>query len=260
MKAKGLDSTFDQDKKGGVMILICSQRIGSTKHSSALQKWSEGIWIAAAPLRFFGVPFGTRMTVIRLSDDSLLLRSPIHISPSLRSELALLGSVKHIVSPNKLHHLFLDAAVAMYPDAKLYVPPGLVEKCPELAYGTPLTDTAPDSWAGLMEQLVVRGSNKMQELVFFHHRSQTLIVADLCENFGRHSPLLTRAVAWLARMHGRPRMPPDWQLSFRDHDARRASFEHLLSWDFDRVILAHGALLPTQAKQILQRQYAWALI
>jgi Domain of unknown function (DUF4336) len=161
--------------------------------------------IAEAPLRFFGIPFGSRMTVVRLDDGTLLLHSPIHLSQSLRSELDLLGPVKHIVSPNKLHHLFLEAAVGTYSEAKLYVPPGLVEKRPEFSYGALLTDRAPDFWAGVLEQLVVRGSRFMQEIVFFHHRSRTLIVADLCENFGRHSPLLTRVVAWFARMYGRPR-------------------------------------------------------
>lgn len=226
---------------------------------SALQEWSDGIWIAEAPLRFFGIPFGTRMTVVRLDDGSLLLHSPIHISPSLRSELDLLGSVKHIVSPNKLHYLFLDTAIATYPDATLYVPLELAKKRPEFSYGTLLTDEIPDAWAGVMEQLIVRGSNSMQEVVFFHPRSRTLIVADLCENFGRHSPLLTQIMAWFARMYGRPRMPRDWQITFQDHEARRASFERLLKWDFDRVILAHGALLPSQAKPIFQREYAWAL-
>jgi hypothetical protein len=54
-------------------------------------------------------------------------------------------------------------------------------------------------------------------------------------------------------------MPPDWQLSFRDHAARRTSFTKLLAWDFDRVILAQGALLTAGAKPVLQREYAWAL-
>jgi Domain of unknown function (DUF4336) len=226
---------------------------------SDLREWSDGVWIAEAPLRFYGIPFGTRMTVLRLDDGSLLLHSPIHLSPGLQSEINLLGPVKHIVSPNKLHHMFLGAAMATYPAARLHVPPGLVEKRPEFSYGTPLTDEVPEFWAGVSEQLVVRGSSFMQEVVFFHHRSRTLIVADLCENFGRYSPLLTRIVAWIFRMYGRPRMPPDWQLSFRDHVARRTSFSRLLAWDFDRVILAHGALLYSGARPIFQREYAWAL-
>lgn len=223
------------------------------------QKWADDIWIAEAPLRFFGVPFGTRMTVIRLDDGSVLLHSPINIPPSLQTRIDQIGPVKHIVSPNKLHHLFLGAAMAMFPDARLYVPPGLTDKRPGFSHGILLTDHAPPDWAGTMEQLVVRGSNRMQEVVFWHRPSHTLVVADLCEHFGRHSPLLTRLVARVTRMYDRPRMPLDWQLTFRDHETRRTTFSRLLGWDFDRVILAHGALLRSGAKQLFQREYAWAL-
>jgi Domain of unknown function (DUF4336) len=225
-----------------------------------LQKWSDSVWIAGAPLRFFGIPFGSRMTVLRVADGSLLLHSPISLSPRLRTQLDSLGPVRHIVSPNKLHHLFLGEALAAYPEARLYVPPGLRERRPEFSGGELLTDVPPRSWGGVLEQIVVRGSRIMQEVVFFHALSRTLIVADLCENFGRHSPLLTRVIARVSRMYGRPRMPPDWQFSFRDRRARRLSFERLFAWDFDRVILAHGALLTAGAKPIFRKEYAWALI
>jgi hypothetical protein len=227
---------------------------------SDLKEWADGVWIAEAPLRFFGVPLGTRMTVVRLPDGSLLLHSPIELSPRLRAQVDSLGPVQHIVSPNKLHHLFLGAAFAAYPAARLYAPPGLVEKRPVFAGAELLSDEAPAAWQGVLEPLVVRGSFLMQEVVFLHPKSRTLVVADLCENFGPHSPWLTRVVARLGRMYDRPRMPPDWRYTFRDRAARRASFERLLGWDFDRVILAHGALLTTGAGPLFQREYAhWAL-
>lgn len=224
-----------------------------------LREWADGIWIAEAPLRFHGIPFGARMTVVRLADASLLLHSPIALSPALRARLDPLGAVRHIVAPNKLHHLYLGAALTAYPQARLYLPPGLAAKRPEFGAGEPLADSPPAAWAAVLDQLVVRGSRAMQEVVFLHRASRTLIVADLCEHFGAHSPPLTRAVARIARMYARPRMPPDWQWSFSDHAARRASFERLLGWDFDRVILAHGALLTSGAKAVFWREYAWAL-
>lgn len=224
-----------------------------------LREWADGIWIAEAPLRFHGIPFGARMTVVRLADASLLLHSPIALSSTLRARLDALGAVRHIVAPNKLHHLYLGAALTAYPQARLYLPPGLAAKRPEFGAGEPLADSPPAAWAAVLDQLVVRGSRAMQEVVFLHRASRTLIVADLCEHFGAHSPPLTRAVARIARMYARPRMPPDWQWSFSDHAARRASFERLLGWDFDRVILAHGALLTSGAKAVFRREYAWAL-
>lgn len=227
--------------------------------ATTLHPWSAGVWIAEAPLRFYGIEFGTRMTVVRLGDGALLLHSPIPLPPRLREEIDALGPVRHVVSPNKLHHLYLGEALAAFPQAHLYVPPGLARKCPQFADAEPLTDAAPAAWGGVLEPLVVRGSAAMQEVVFFHAASRTLIVADLCEHFGRHSPPLTRGVARIARMYGRPRMPPDWQATFRDRAARRASFERLLAWDFDRVILAHGALLEAGAKTVFEREYAWAV-
>ncbi len=105
----------------------------------------------------------------------------------------------------------------------------------------------------------MRGSRIMQEVVFLHRPSRTLVVGDLCEYFGAHSPWLTRIVARLGRMYERPRMPPDWQASFRDRAATRASFEGLLAWDFDRVILAHGRLIVSGGRALFEREYRWAL-
>ena len=224
-----------------------------------LESWAEGVWIAEAPLRFFGIPFGTRMTVLRLGEGGLWLHSPIAIDAELRKRLDDLGPVRHLVSPNKLHHLHLTSAREAFPEAKLWAPPGLAGKRRDLAFDGTLGDAAEPAWAADLEQVVVRGSRWMEEVVFFHAPSRTLLVADLCEHFGPHSPPLTRLIARIGRMYDRPRMPPDWQASFRDRAATRASFERLLAWDFDRVILAHGKLLTAGAKAIFEGEYRWAL-
>ena len=224
-----------------------------------MRQWSDRIWIAEAPLRFYGVPFGTRMTVVRLSDGGLLVHSPLDPVPPLRAEIDALGPVRYVVSPNKLHHLFLTAFLEAYPSARLFAPPGLAGKRPDLRVDGLLQDAPDPAWAADLDQTVVRGSRVMEEVVFFHAASRTLIVADLCEHFGPWSPRLTRLVARLGNMYAKPRMPPDWQLSFRNRRATRASFQRVLSWDFDRVILAHGALLERDAHEIFRRAYAWAL-
>jgi len=80
-----------------------------------MRKWSDRIWIAEAPLRFYGVPFGARMTVVRLADGGLLIHSPLEPVPPLRAEIDALGPVRYVVSPNKLHHLFLGGFLQAYP-------------------------------------------------------------------------------------------------------------------------------------------------
>jgi hypothetical protein len=224
-----------------------------------MRQWSDRVWIAEAPLRFYGIPFGARMTVLKLADGGLFVHSPLEPTPALRAELDALGPVCCVVSPNKLHHLFLSAFAAAYPDASCFAPPGLAEKRPDLHFDAVLGDASEPAWAEDLDQIVLRGSRVMQEVLFFHAASRTLIVADLCEHFGPWSPPLTRLVARLANMYGKPRMPPDWQRTFRDLETARACFERILAWDFDRVILAHGGLLERDAGAIFRSAYAWAL-
>jgi hypothetical protein len=222
-----------------------------------LRPWSEDVWFAEAPLRFFGMPLGTRMTLVRLADGDLLLHSPVALDPGLLREIASEGPVRHVVSPNKLHHLYLGSAREAFPDARLYAPPGLAAKRPELRFDAELADPRV-RFAGLPHTLV-RGSRWMEEVVFFHPPSRTLLVGDLVEHFGPESPAWMRLLMRLVRMYGRPRMPPDWQLSFRDRAATRASFERILEWDFDRILLAHGRPVERGAREPFVREYAWAL-
>ena len=225
----------------------------------SLSTWDDGVWVAQAPLRFYGIPFGTRMTVVRLRSGALWLHSPIRIDAGLERALRDLGEVRFAVSPNKLHHLYLADVQAAFPEVELYAPPGLPRKRPKLRFEGQLSDVPPLGWAGEIDQLVVRGSSVMEEVVFFHRASRTLIVGDLCMYFGPGSPWLTRLVARVGGMYDRPRMPRDWKWTFRRRGATRRSFERLLSWDFERVILAHGRLIEAGARDALRRSYAWAL-
>ena len=99
-----------------------------------MRQWSDRIWIAEAPLRFYGVPFGARMTVVRLADGGLLVHSPLDPEPLLRAEIDALGPVRYVVSPNKLHNLYLAGFLQAYPSAQLFAPPGLASKRPDLRF------------------------------------------------------------------------------------------------------------------------------
>ncbi|MEO7760725.1 MAG: DUF4336 domain-containing protein [Casimicrobiaceae bacterium] len=85
-------------------------------------------------MSFFGFPYPTRMALVRLSDSSLWVWSPIALTDKLAKAVDSIGRVRCIVSPNKLHHLFLREWSSRWPDAQLYAPPGLGEKNPN--YGS----------------------------------------------------------------------------------------------------------------------------
>ena len=77
-----------------------------------LKERAPGLWTAdgqadaAVPKFLRKYDFGTRMTVVRLSDGGLFLHSPIRLDGGLRAQLDALGEVRAIVAPNRFHHLF----------------------------------------------------------------------------------------------------------------------------------------------------------
>jgi hypothetical protein len=76
---------------------------------------------------FFGLPYSTRMAVIRINQNELWIHSPEKLNPQLQEELAQLGEVKYLISPNKLHHLYLSEWSAAYPGTASYAAPGLIK-------------------------------------------------------------------------------------------------------------------------------------
>jgi len=168
-----------------------------------MHQLAPDLWSADAPLRFMGLPVGARMTVVRLPTGKLLLHSPIGKTPEFVREVESLGGVDFIVAPNKLHHLYVADWQRAFPDASLFVAPGLETKRKDLAIEGILGDRPEPGWADVLDQVLLAGIPFTNEVVFFHRPSATLILSDLAFNFDDHSPPLTRLFARLGGTHGR---------------------------------------------------------
>lgn len=107
------------------------------------------------------------MALARLADGNLWVWSPIALSGELASAVAALGTVRYIVSPNKIHHLFLSEWAKRWPEARLYAPPGLARKRSDLHFAAELGDQPDPAWAAEIDQVIFRGSVAMQEVAFF---------------------------------------------------------------------------------------------
>ncbi len=217
----------------------------------------DRLWISESPLRFYGIEMGTRMSVCRLSDGDLWVHSPLELDRRLRRTLDSLGQVRYVVSPNKLHHLFMGYYAAAYPDARIYASPGLPKKRPDLPFHATLGDRPEPEWERCLDQTVFRGNAFMEEVVFLHRQSRTLILADLLESAHPDSSPLMRLFGRLFGIYEKPGPPLDMKLLFRDRAAAWASLERVLSWDFDRIILAHGHLVETDGKKVLRKAYSF---
>ena len=145
-----------------------------------LEPLGRNLWFAdGGVVSFYGFDYPTRMVVVRLADGALWLWSPVQKTAALVDEVGALGPVRHIVSPNKLHYLFLAEWQAAFPDAKLWGTASTIAKCADLHFAGTLTNDPPSSWQGQIDQFYFTNSRFLDELIFFHRESRTAIIADL---------------------------------------------------------------------------------
>lgn len=227
-----------------------------------LLQFGPEIWIADGPVAsFHGFPYPTRMAVIRLSDGGLFVWSPVALTNSLRVAVDALGPVQHLVSPNALHHLFLGEWKSAYPAAHLCAPPRLRRKRKDLRFDAELGDAPEPEWAADIDQVVLRGSFALTEVVFFHRRSHTVLFADLIQNFRRDWFKGWRGV--VARLGGivapNPAAPRDWRTSFLNRRAARLALGQVLAWPIERVLIAHGDLPNADGPAFVRRAFNWLL-
>jgi hypothetical protein len=70
-----------------------------------LRQLAQDLWVAEQPLKYFGLEVGTRMTVVRLQGNQLMVISPITPQDTIIEQLNQLGTVRYLVAPNLYHHL-----------------------------------------------------------------------------------------------------------------------------------------------------------
>ncbi len=225
---------------------------------------AENIWIAEGDcVDFYGFPYPTRSILIRLKTGALWVWSPIKLTPGLKNEVDQLGEPAHLISPNKIHHLFLKDWKQAYPQAKLWGPKSVIKKRKDLTFEAPLNDEAPVAWRDDIDQVRFHGSPIMDEMVFFHRSSRTAILADLSENFSEdflksHWRLWQRILARLwGVVEGKGYAPLEWRLSFFNRRAARKARDRIIGWNPSRVIMAHGVWQDHNGAAFLKKSFQW---
>lgn len=225
-----------------------------------LEQFGPSLYVADGPtVTFLGFPYPIRMAVARLPDGSAWVWSPLALTLELERAVDSIGSVRHIVSPNKLHHLFLKEWVERWPEARLHAPPGLARRRRDLHFHAELGDEADSAWAANIDQTIFHGSIAMAEVVFFHRESRTAIFGDLVQ---RHDSARTKGwKGMLMRLDGlvgeHGSTPREWRASFLRRGPARAARARVLAWQPERLLIAHGACAQKDATQILTRALAW---
>jgi hypothetical protein len=164
--------------------------------------------------------------------------------------------------PNKLHHLYLQEWKAAFPQAHLWGPQSTIKKRADLKFREPLQDSPPSEWLADIDQAWFRGSFAMDEIVFLHRPSATAIVADLIQTFSDRF-LREHWGRWrfLAGFDGLTQdqacAPLEWRLSFIHRAPARRPRDKVLSWNCQRVIVAHGEWQRANGEAFLAKSFRW---
>lgn len=221
----------------------------------SLQAVAENLWVIDHPLEIMKVRLGTRTTVVRLSNGGLWLLGPGAGLEQLQTQLDAIGPVVALVAPNVMHHMFLPSAARLWPQAQVFGPKGLKNKQPQLKF-EPLQEQAPELWAADLQQQRLAGMGMLQETVFYHPLSKSLIVTDLVFNHQHSEHGWTRLFMRLNDAYGK--LGPSRMLRklvIKEPAALAQSLEQIFQWDFDKLIVSHGELLLKDAKAQLKASF-----
>lgn len=210
---------------------------------------ADGIWCHRAQYRFGALELPHAVTVIRKRDGGLIVHSPARLDDATRNALKALGDVAAIVWPSWWHDLYLRQWADAYPDALLYVAPDLRRAVDGRSTARILAE--PSDIDADVDVIAVDDLRVwLDEYVFLHKPSKTLIVADLVVNVGPDLPFPTNAFFALMGARSGPFVPWFYRTVARDKRRLRAQLDRTASLDFDRLIVGHGDNVLSNARSV----------
>jgi glyoxylase-like metal-dependent hydrolase (beta-lactamase superfamily II) len=193
----------------------------------------------------------SRMTVMRLRDQRVLIHSPVPIAPDLRSAVEDLGRPVALIAPNLFHHQFVPEWKSAFPEAKVFFTPGLEIKRRDIRFDGVLDDIGAPEWHGQVDQLQIKGIPSYGDMVFFHRSSRTLIVSDIVFNYSPAQAADDPGAADGLGPHDRIKF------SVTDPNALRESIDLVLRWPFERIIVSHGQIVESDGNALFKKAFAF---
>jgi len=209
---------------------------------------ADSLWTDYAPLKLAGLPVGRRVCVARNAHGKLVVFSPLRGSPKNIAALRELGEVAAFVVPSRFHDLFYPDYFAAFPHARVLGNAGVRAEHPDW----PLHDITRETpeLAGFDSRLLA-GMPKMDEQIFLHRASRTLIVADALFNVPPPSGLLARLVGKLADIGGgAPRQSLFGRMNVKQRAPFVAALQEIGAWDFDRIVPGHGEVVERDGPRV----------
>ncbi|MBT3603109.1 MAG: DUF4336 domain-containing protein [Candidatus Latescibacteria bacterium] len=214
----------------------------------------EHIWEVSDPLQILGVEFGHRMTVVKLSSGDLWVHSPIALNEAVQKELGSLGTPQYFVAPSAFHDMYWKPYFEKFDNVEFHGVSGMPAG---LTFTHTFSETIPNAWAKDFDMIAIEGIPMLNEHVFVHKKTKTLILADLVFNFDTRQKLWERMFLSMNGVHGKIGPSRMFRACIKDKKAFRGSLDRLLACDFDRVIVGHGHNIETGGKRALEHAYSF---
>lgn len=219
----------------------------------------ETIWVAERPVWFSGVRLRARTTVVRLSGDALWVHSPGPPSDEACAALDQLGEVRWLVVPNRFHHLQAPAMAARYPHALVVGPKSAESRNPRVRVAMAADDPAYLRATPELTPLPLRGVPFLDETVFFHAPTGSLIAADLIMSASARDHWTWRMAARLCGRYEKVGTPPDVRLRTRASTAVAESIARMCALPIQRILMAHADPITDSPGQQLAQAWAFAV-
>lgn len=219
-----------------------------------LVRRAPGLFSLDVPHRVATVAMGARATIID-TGEGVAVHSPVRMTDADLAEIRAIGEVRWIIAPSLMHYAFVPDARRAFPGACVVGAPGLREKRPAL--GIERVAGEDPALERVLPSRLVEGMARLNEVVFLHAPTRTLVACDLFFHMVRNDDAWSRAYFRLNRAWGRPAHTVVHRLLTTDRAVLRASVARLLEWDFDRVLVAHGEPVETGGHDAIRAAFAW---
>jgi len=214
----------------------------------------DTIWVTERPV-WFGVCLRARTTVVRLAGGALWVHSPCAPTDEVCAALDALGEVRWIVVPNKFHHLEAPATAARYPNAVVVGAKSALPRNPQLRLSRGADDPEYVRATPELSSIPLGGVPFLDETVFFHAASGSLIAADLLISACARDHWTWRIAGRIWGRYEKVRTPPDVWMKTRPSTAVAQSIAQLSALPLERILVAHAD--PITDRPVQQLAEAW---
>ncbi len=186
-----------------------------------------------------------RSTVITAGSHKILL-SPG--SKMTENDYKKLSGITDIVGTSTFHGAGVPLAVKHFPKARVWAAPGLMKAKPEIPWTGELSE---NTWPyqGELPMVLLEGAPKINEVVFYHPASKSLIVSDLFFNMTDTQGFGAWLIQTLFGTYRKFALSKFFMRFVKDRAAFEASLQKFMKFDFQQIIVSHGYLIESNGKE-----------